>query len=143
MSSFRLAGAQHQHHFQALDHKNTTNRRTDKNNNTKQQQQKQFTIAVAPFGSAFFFANFSAALLNGDVPLFRSLVSGLSLAYNNSIYKSYSPSPSPSPTSLLLLSFAFASLPTALGGRSCAPLRLRLKFSAVVIFHHSRMWRCR
>lgn len=91
-----------------------------------------------------FFANFSAALLNGDVPLFRSLVGSLisiqqlhlqvKLAlFLSSTFSHYSAS----------AFVRFASLPTALGGRSWAPLRLRLKFSAVVIFHHSRMWRCR
>lgn len=91
-----------------------------------------------------FFANFSAALLNGDVPLFRSLVG--SLISIQQLHLQVKPSLSLSPTFSHYSASAFvrfASLPTALGGRSCAPLRLRLKFSAVVIFHHSRMWRCR
>lgn len=109
----------------------------------KQQQQKQFTIAVAPFGSAFF-ANFSAALLNGDVPLFRSLVGSLISIQQLHLQVKLPLSLSSTFSHYSASAFVrFASLPTALGGRSCAPLRLRLKFSAVVIFHHSRMWRCR
>lgn len=91
-----------------------------------------------------FFANFSAALLNGDVPLFRSLVG--SLISIQQLHLQVKPPLSLFSTFYHFFASAFvrfASLPTALGGRSCAPLRLRLKFSAVVIFHHSRMWRCR
>lgn len=110
-----------------------------KNNNNKAIHNCRRTVWFC-----IFFANFSAALLNGDVPLFRSLVG--SLISIQQLHLQVKPPLSLSSTFSHYSASAFvrfASLPTALGGRSCAPLRLRLKFSAVVIFHHSRMWRCR
>lgn len=95
----------------------------------------------------FFFANFSAALLNGDVRLFSIVPFRrwlLSLAYTP--YSSYKSKNSPCPNS----ANAFASRRCANRRRRrlmaaivSAPLRLCLKFSAVVIFRHSRMWSCR
>lgn len=69
-----------------------------------------------------FFANFSAALLNGDVPLFRSLVG--SLISIQQLHLQVKPSLSLSSTFSHYSASAFvrfASLPTALGADRARP----------------------